>query len=58
MTKTVPKYGNRFSFYYQVGADELITKPVNPMAVLIKVITRLARQKWITPRKEIVQMNV
>ncbi|HCB02380.1 MAG TPA: hypothetical protein DEP19_08365 [Anaerolineae bacterium] len=46
------------SNYYQVGADELITKPVNPMAVLIKAITRLARQEWITPRKEVVQVHV
>lgn len=46
------------SNYYQVGADELITKPVNPMAVLIKAITRLARQEWIVPRKESIQTHV
>lgn len=44
------------SDYYQVGVDEFITTPVNPMAVLIKSITWLARQEWILPRKEVVQM--
>lgn len=46
------------SNYYQAGVDELIFKPVNPMAVLIKAITRLARQEWILPRKEAPQVNV
>jgi DNA-binding response OmpR family regulator len=45
------------SNYYQAGVDEFIAKPVNPMAVLIKAITRLARQEWILPRKEVIQIN-
>lgn len=44
------------SDYYQAGVDEFIATPANPMAVLIKSITWLARQEWIVPRKEVVQM--
>jgi DNA-binding response OmpR family regulator len=50
-----PNNENEISNYYQAGVDEFITKPVNPMAVLIKAITRLARQEWLVPRKEIMQ---
>lgn len=45
------------SNYYQAGVDEFIATPANPMAVLIKAITRLARQEWIVPRKESVQVH-
>lgn len=44
--------------YYQAGVDEFIPTPTNPMAVLIKSITWLARQEWIVPRKEVAQVPV
>lgn len=40
------------SEYFSVGVDECITRPVNPMALLIKSITWLARQDWIVPRRQ------
>ncbi|NJN79306.1 MAG: response regulator [Anaerolineales bacterium] len=42
--------------YYQAGVSEFIATPVNPMAVLIKSITWLARQEWIVPRGQPAQM--
>lgn len=40
------------SEYFHAGVDECITHPVNPMALLIKSITWLARQDWIVPRRQ------
>ncbi len=34
--------------YYQAGINEFIATPANPMAVLMKSITWLARQEWQT----------
>lgn len=43
------------SHYYQAGINEFIATPVNPMAVLIKSITWLARQEEFIPRRELSQ---
>lgn len=42
--------------YHQAGVDEFISTPTNSMAVLMKSITWLARQDWIVPRKDVVQL--
>lgn len=39
--------------YYRAGVDECIPNPINPMALLIKSITWLARQDWIVPRRQV-----
>ncbi len=52
-----PKYNNRdISEYYYAGVDEYILSPISPMALLIKSMAWLARQDWIVPRKQNVQM--
>ncbi len=44
--------------YYRAGVDECIPNPVNPMALLIKSITWLARQDWIVPRRKVSLANI
>lgn len=52
-----PKYNNRdISEYYHAGVDEYIFTPISPMALLIKSMAWLARQDWIVPRKQNMQM--
>ncbi len=43
--------------YYQAGIDEFISTPANPMAVLIKSISLLARQEWLIARKQTAHMH-
>jgi DNA-binding response OmpR family regulator len=55
---TPQSFKQEISAYYQAGVDEIITTPSNPLAVLIRSISRLARQEWLVPRKEVVQLFV
>ncbi|NWF63186.1 MAG: response regulator [Chloroflexi bacterium] len=42
--------------YKQAGVDETVPADVSPMGLLIKSLAWLARQDWIVPRKQSVQM--
>lgn len=44
--------------YYRAGVDEFISTPVSPMALVIKCVTWLARQDWIVPRRQPIQVLV
>ncbi|NOH00795.1 MAG: hypothetical protein HND47_01840 [Chloroflexi bacterium] len=49
------KAGLEINEYALAGVDEYIPASVNPMALLIKCMTWLARQDWIVPRRQVVQ---
>ena len=41
-----------------VGVDEIITAPISPMALLIKSLSWLARQDWIVPRRQPMELYI
>lgn len=42
--------------YHRAGVDETITSNISPMALLVKSLTWLARQDWIVPRRQSMQV--